>query len=88
MGSRGAIDRPAETPVYDREPGWRPRTREPFPRRLPRLKKGWDFMSAIEALEMLVVGLSALAVAIALAASALNVLFTCLLKGERRTVAE
>jgi hypothetical protein len=45
-------------------------------------------MNAIGALEVLLVGLSALVVAVGLAVSALNVLFTYLLKTERRTVLE
>ena len=45
-------------------------------------------MNAIEGLEVLIVGLGTLLVAVGLAASALNVLFTSLLKSERRTLAE
>jgi hypothetical protein len=45
-------------------------------------------MNAIEGLEVLLVGLCTVLVAAGLAASALNVLFTCFLERERRTLAE
>ena len=45
-------------------------------------------MSAIEGLEILLVGLCTVLVAVGMAASALNVLFTCYLERERRTLAE
>jgi hypothetical protein len=46
------------------------------------------FMNLFEGLEVLLVGLGTLLVAVGLAASALRVLFTCLLHGERRPIAE
>ena len=45
-------------------------------------------MNAIDGLEVLLVTLGTLLVAVGVAASALNVLFTCLLQRERRTLAE
>ena len=45
-------------------------------------------MNLFESLEVLLVGLGTLLVAVGLAASALRVLFTCLLHGERRPIAE